>query len=120
MGAVYTGGDIGTQSNYIVEPKKRIPVVVPYNIGKDLFISQRCKIQFPHQTNDNEIEAMVESWNHDLNAGTTALRLILFGETESVSVYIQDTFGTGVDPDWQDSYEEQAIHEGGADTQDIS
>jgi hypothetical protein len=42
----------------------------------------------------------------------------LFGATDSIEYYIKDTFGTGVAPDWKDTFTEYETHGEGQDIKD--
>ncbi len=118
MGTIYTGGDISTQSNYKVEPPKRITFDMPYQLAESYFISQRVKIQIPHYTNNVAVESILESISHNINNNVTTIRAILLGETTAIEYFIKDTYGVGVTPDWKDTWEEYAIHGEGSDVKD--
>jgi hypothetical protein len=117
MGAKIPDGDPGFDE-ITIEPKVRLSVTVPWEVGRYLHLCQHVYVNLPHHTEGAAVEAMVESVTHDLTDWTSALRLILFGATDSIEYYIKDTFGTGVAPDWKDTFTEYETHGEGQDIKD--
>jgi len=120
MGAVNTDG---TPAGVVFSPKKRIGFSVPYDLGKDWFLTQHHNLQLPHQTDDVVTEFAIERLEKNLTAGDelVTVEVILYGDAAVVSTYVQDTMTAGVDlDDWQDNMDVQAVTGGGPDTQDIT
>lgn len=115
MGAVNVDG---TPANVVAEPKRRMTFKVPYSVAKDYHLCKHIHVQFPHQTENQLLEALVEMIQHNLRENTTTLRIILYRTTSAIEYFVQDTYGNGSQPDWQDTWEEQSIHGEGPDTQD--
>jgi hypothetical protein len=121
MGALDTDG---TPSGVVFEPKKRIGFNVPYDVGKNWFLTQHHKLQLPHQTNDTAIEFCIERIRRVLKRGSEriSVQAILYGDTTEIELYVQDTWVQGtLLADWQDHMQTLAERgEGGADIQDIT
>jgi len=121
MGAINTDG---SPSGVTFEPKKRISFTVPYEIGKDWFLTQHHLLQLPHQTDDSAIEFMIERISKNISKGSESVNVqaVLYGASTEISLYIQDTYVNGTTlVDWQDDYDTQAVDPTNAnDVQDIT
>lgn len=87
MGAIDVDGSPG---NAVFEPKRDFSLSVPYEIGKDWNVMQRIKIQLPHQTDNDAIEAIIYSVNKRRNQEVVDIEFMLYGSTAEMFVYIQD------------------------------
>jgi hypothetical protein len=120
MGALNTDG---TPGGVTYEPKKRIGFSVPYETGKAWFLTQHHKLQLPHQTNNQAIEFAIEGISKNIQMGKelVTVEVLLYGDASEVDLYVQDTWVQGaLLADWQDTYDLQASHGEGPDTQDIT
>ena len=106
MGALNTDG---TPEGITFEPKKRISFTVPYEIGKNWFISFHFKLQLPHQTNDEAIECLIYKTNKITTMGRESVNVsvVLYGSASEIEFYIQDSYDI-TNPSWQDSYDLQS------------
>lgn len=102
-----------------VQPKIRLSMSIPWQIGKDLNLCDRGTVQLPHHTANTVTECLVEELTHNIRNWTTRLRVVLYGDTVPIETYIKDTFGVGVQPDWKDTFLLQVQHGEGADIKDI-
>ncbi|GAH18086.1 unnamed protein product, partial [marine sediment metagenome] len=103
MGAINTDG---TTAGIEFEPKKRIAFSVPYETGKDWFLTQHHRLKLPHQTNDTAIEFLIEKLNKNIVMGKelVSLQAMLYGEVTDIAMYVQDVYDPGtLLADWQDS-----------------
>ncbi len=87
MGAIDVDG---TPGNAVFEPKRDFSLSVPYEIGKDWNVMQRIKIQLPHQTDNDAIEAIIYSVNKRRSQEVVTIEFMLYGSTAEMFVYIQD------------------------------
>lgn len=121
MGAINTDG---STSGITFQPKKRISFTVSYDTGKAWFLTKHCKLQLPHQTDDNAIEFVIEKINKSIKMGKekVTVQVMLYGSASEIALYVQDVYtsGTLLD-DWQDIYTTQAEEAAqGKDVQDIT
>lgn len=118
MGAITTDG---SASGVVFQPKKRLSFAVPYETGKDWFVTHHINVQFPHQTNNTVQEAIIETIDFDIvhKKEKVMVTVILYGSETSIQTNVQDTWVEGtVLTDWVDTVDVQATHGEGPDTFD--
>jgi hypothetical protein len=57
--------------------KKRISLTVPYAKGSAYYFGMHVMVQLPHQTDDNEVECLIERITKNKNQNTVSIDLIL-------------------------------------------
>jgi hypothetical protein len=108
MGAINTDG---TPEGVVFDPKKRISFSVPYETGKDWFLTQHHNLQLPHQTNSQAIEFAIEKMSKNIKKEQekVTVEVILYGDTSELEYYVKDSMDAGVElEDWKDSMDKKA------------
>jgi len=83
----------------------RIDIDVSYETGRLWFFSKHINIQLPHQTNNQEVECLLEKVNRDKNNNKVSVTMIILDNLPSISYFVQDTFKSGTVLDyWQDTF----------------
>jgi hypothetical protein len=96
-------GAVDSETGYVFDPKRRIELSVPYEIGKDFALMDWVLLQLPHQTNNEGLPARIERYRKAVIKGKEQVdvRLIVYGTTDEVNRIIQDVYTGDI---WQDVY----------------
>lgn len=87
---------------------RRCTFSVPYETGRDWYITKRIGVQLPHQTDNDVIECIIEELSRDHNTGLVTVKVIFLDQLPAYDYRVQDTYGTGSLDEWVDSYRTKA------------
>ena len=86
--------------------KRRISFSVSYAKGKDWHVCKHVSVDFPHQTNSQATECMIEKIRKAKNDNKVDVTLIFLDELSTTPYRVQDTYKSTYLDEWQDTYTE--------------
>lgn len=115
MGISNTNGSV---SGLKFDPRLILGFTIPLILGINLFKGNHFNLILKHQTKNLSVECRILSIEKNLNSDICNLTIMMFGFTDVVQFYVQDTVDN-TNPDWVETLDLQIVHGEGEDIEEV-